>query len=163
VLNVVRQRLGPSLTTFGASWDPSVVTARFAPAPHDVWGVMGPQRRKRPIPAAAYDVRHPPAHVSPRFNAAVDVNGEFAALVSPELLESLIPDVGRELRRVGAHAVGAAEAQDLRLGPPHPSATSSVTGRGRYRALSSMSTSANSLGGGPNGAFASAPRRWGPR
>ena len=77
-------------------------------------------------------------------------NGAFAELVSPELFESLVEfhtpvcatvaDVARELRRVRAHAVAAAEAQGLRLGSAgtHPFSLferQRVTGRDRYSGL----------------------------
>ena len=77
-------------------------------------------------------------------------DGDFAALVSPELFESLVEfhtpvcrtvaDVERELRALRAHAVGAAGAQGLRLGSAgtHPFSlleAQRVTGRDRYRAL----------------------------
>src|SRR4051794_7225996 len=76
--------------------------------------------------------------------------GEFAELVSPELFESLVEfhtpvcetvaDAARELRRLRAHAVSAAEAQGLRLGSAgtHPFSLferQRVTGRDRYRTL----------------------------
>jgi len=77
-------------------------------------------------------------------------DGEFSALVSPELFESLVEfhtpvcrdvaAVERELRRLRAHAVGAAGVHGLRLGSAgtHPFSlfeAQRVTGRERYRAL----------------------------
>jgi carboxylate-amine ligase len=79
-----------------------------------------------------------------------EAEGEFASLVAPELFESLVEfhtpvcrnvaEVEHELRRVRAHAVGAAGAQGLRLGSAgtHPFSlfeAQRVTGRDRYRAL----------------------------
>ena len=76
--------------------------------------------------------------------------GDFAELVSSELFESLvefhtpvcrtIPEVGRELRRLRAHAVASAAAQGLRLGSAgtHPFSLferQHVTSGERYRAL----------------------------
>ena len=77
-------------------------------------------------------------------------DGDFAGLVSAELFESLVEfhtpvcvsvaDAGRELRRLRAHAVAAADAQGLRLGSAgtHPFSLfehQRVTGRERYRSL----------------------------
>jgi carboxylate-amine ligase len=77
-------------------------------------------------------------------------DGDFAALVSPELFESLVEfhtpvcrsvtEVGRELRRVRAHAVEVAARGGLRLGSAgtHPFSLfeqQHVTARDRYRAI----------------------------
>ena len=81
---------------------------------------------------------------------AAEADGEFSARVSPELFESLVefhtsvcPDVaaaGRELLGLRRHAVGAAEAQGLRLGSAgtHPFSLferQPIMKRDRYRAL----------------------------
>jgi carboxylate-amine ligase len=79
-----------------------------------------------------------------------EAGGEFADLVSAELFESLVEfhtpvcsdigEVGRELRRIRAHAVSVARSHGLRLGSAgtHPFGLferQRVTGRDRYRAL----------------------------
>jgi carboxylate-amine ligase len=77
-------------------------------------------------------------------------HGDFADLVAPELFESLVEfhtpvcataaDVGRELRRLRAHAIATAAAQGMLLGSAgtHPFSLferQHVTDRDRYRAL----------------------------